>query len=146
MMEVWTHTVDDTMVITYTDPTPEVITELRKNATNRPYFNNMVGRSVDIPFTVSGVEPNLTYTTIARSTWLDMQKAAQDARDAAAKAERIAARKAARQAAATALRDAKTANTLGLEPKSDAIIITSTVATTVNQIAAGGLTSEGEPA
>lgn len=145
-MEVWTHEVDGYMVTTYTDPTPELITEMRKNASNRPYFNNMTGRSVDFPYSVDNTDPqNPKYTLILRSAWLDIQKAAQDARDAEAKAARIAERRAARLAAAQALRDAKTANTLALEPKTDNIIIGSTPATTVTQLAAGGLTSEGEP-
>lgn len=146
MMTVWSHEQDGHLVVTYTDPTPELVTEMRKNTNNRPYFNNMTGRSVDFPYVVGGTAQNPTYTLVLRSAWLDIQKAAQDARDAAAKAERIAARKAARHEAAVALKAAVDGKMIGLEPKSDTIIVLPAPATTVAQLEAGGLTSEGEPA
>lgn len=154
-MEVWTHEVNGYPVTSYKDPTAEVLTELRKNTTNRTYINHFTGGVLDIPKRVitpgSGnpmtggyVAPVLE--TITRTEWLTIESDAAAARKAADKAKRIADRKAARQAAATALKAAKDANKIGLDPKTDQIIIVETAVTTVAQMAAGGITSEGEPA
>lgn len=155
MMEVWTHEVEGTSVTSYKDPTAAVLAALNKNVTNRPYLNRFDGGSLDIPQRVktpgSGNPQSGNYVapvmeTIPRTEWVATLKAASDARELERKTKRIADRKAARQAAATALKAAKDANKIGLDPKTDRIIIVDTAVTTVAQMAAGGLTSEGEPA
>jgi hypothetical protein len=154
-MEVWSHTVDGYQVVSYKDITPETIVQLRKTVANRPYIKHHEDNGVplEIAFRPTGTtvpgpqgsqQPVLE--VVPRTEWVDIQKAARDAEKAEAKTKRVADRKAARQAAATALRAAKTGNFLGLDPKTDQIIITTTAATTVAQLSAGGLTSEGEPA
>jgi hypothetical protein len=155
MMTVWSHQVDGYQVVSYTNISEEAKAELQKLPANRPYLKRLEdnGESLEIPFrptgqTVPGPEGSQqpVLEVIPRSEWVDIQKAARDAEKALAKATRIADRKEARRAAAQALKDAKTGNFLGLDPKTDRIIITEVAATTIAQLSAGALTNEGEPA
>lgn len=152
MLTVWSREQDGYLMTSYTGLTPEIEQALRKTVAYRGFLNNAQAdgnyASVEFPHKNDGVNANgeTIWTPIARTAWVPIAKALQDTVDAAAKAERIATRKAARQDAATALMAAKDANKIGLDPKTDSIIIVDTAVTTVAQIAAGGITREGEPA
>ena len=143
MMTVWTHEVDGYMVTIYTNASEGTITALNKDTLNRTHIRNRTGPSFDIPMEPDGepVDDYQPMKTISYTRWTDIQKAKQDERELAEREAMRAERLAARKAAAAELQAALTAGKIGLDPRTDRIIISDRVVTDLEE---GAVDRDGE--